>query len=228
MRNQVVLVTGAAGQLGTSLCHSLVTDNQVIAAYHQRTPDVASQLRWPVARDTQLDDSRAWCVQADLNKAEDVNRLVEVSLAKHGRIDVVVNAAADIKYHGRLTELCYDSNVATTQLAINTIAPFVLVSRLFHETWKHERDSNAHCNRNVINISSFAGLYVQETKGQAFYGASKAALNVLTLHLALELAPYGIRVNAVCPSRFPDTISTERVVAAIMQIANGNQTGEIV
>ena len=114
------------------------------------------------------------------------------------------------------------------QLAINTIAPFVLISAIFQDSWKHERESNYRYNRNVINLSSFSGMYVQESKGDAFYGASKAALNLLTLHLALELAPYAIRVNALCPSRFPENIPTEQVVASAVEILNGNQTGEIV
>jgi NAD(P)-dependent dehydrogenase (short-subunit alcohol dehydrogenase family) len=228
VKDKVVLVTGAAGKLGTSLCRSLVTANRVIAAYHTRPPDIPSQLRWPAVRDSKADNNRAWCVQANVSEPKDIRRLVEVSLARHGRIDVVINAGADTRYHGRVTDLCYDRDMATTQLAINAIAPFALVSEIFHEAWKHERESNAKYNRNVINLSSFAGMYVQDTKGQAFYGASKAALNLLTLHLALELAPYAIRVNALCPPRFPDTISTERVVAQIVQISDGSQTGEIV
>lgn len=154
--------------------------------------------------------------------------LIEVCLARHGRVDVVVNLAADTKYHGPLTDLCYDRDTASNQLAINSIAPFALVSAIFHETWKHERDNNSHYNRNVINLSSFSGMYVQEIRGQALYGASKAALNLLTLHLAVELAPYAIPANALCPSRFPDTIAIEKVLTAIAKIANGTETGEIV
>ena len=87
--------------------------------------------------------------------------LIEVCLARHGRVDVVVNLAADTKYHGPLTDLCYDRDTASNQLAINSIAPFALVSAIFHETWKHERDNNSRYNRNVINLSSFSGMYVQ-------------------------------------------------------------------
>lgn len=228
MKDKVVLVTGAGGKLGTALCRSLLVANQVIAAYHERVPQIDSQLSWPATSPPDANGNRAWCAQADLNDWKDIRRLVELSLAKHGRVDVVVNAAADIRYRGCLVDLYYDRETTSSQLAINTIAPFALVSAIFHEAWKNERESNSKYNRNVINLSSFAGIYVQETKGQAFYGASKAAVNLLTLHLALELAPYAIRVNALCPSRFPETIPTERVVAAIMDISNGTQTGQIV
>lgn len=227
MTKPVVLVTGAAGKLGSALCHSLLPNNEVVAAYHERVPDIPSQLTWPAIIGPKERADSAWCVKADLNDSKDVMRLVEVCLAKHRRVDCVINLAADIKYHGPLTDLCYDRETAGNQLAINTIAPFALVSAIFHETWKHERESNSRYNRNVINLSSFSGMYVQQVRGQAIYGASKAALNLLTLHLAVELAPYAIRVNALCPSRFPDTIATDRVVAAITKIAKGIQTGEI-
>ena len=47
MTKPVVLVTGAAGKLGSALCHSLLPNNHVVAAYHQRVPDVPSRLSWP-------------------------------------------------------------------------------------------------------------------------------------------------------------------------------------
>jgi NAD(P)-dependent dehydrogenase (short-subunit alcohol dehydrogenase family) len=228
MKEKVVLVTGAAGKLGAALCRSLLADNEVIAAYHDRLPDIPSQLSWPVDDRADANGNRAWCVQADLNDAGDLGRLVEVSLARHGRVDVVVNAAADIRYHGRLVESSFDPGRLAHQLAINAIAPVALISTLFHCCWKDQRDDNLIHNRNVINLSSFSGMYVEQSAGQAFYGASKAALNVLTLHLALELAPYAIRVNALCPSRFPETIPTEEVVAAISTISDGDASGEIV
>jgi NAD(P)-dependent dehydrogenase (short-subunit alcohol dehydrogenase family) len=228
MTKPVILVTGAAGKLGAALCRSLLPNNEVVAVYHERVPDIPSQFTWPAIRGPKEHADIAWCVKADLTDSKDVMRLVEVCLAKHGRIDSIINLAADTKYHGPLKDLCYGCDTVRNQLAINTIAPFILVSAIFHETWKHERDSNARYNRNVINLSSFSGMYVQQIKGQAFYGASKAALNLLTLHLAAELAPYAIRVNSLCPSRFPETIATDQVVAAVSKIARGTQTGEIV
>jgi len=161
MTKPVVLVTGAAGKLGSALCHSLLPNNHVVAAYHQRVPDVPSRLSWPATSSPGEPANSAWCVKANLNDSRDVMHLIEVCLARHGRVDVVVNLAADTKYHGPLTDLCYDRDTASNQLAINSIAPFALVSAIFHETWKHERDNNSRYNRNVINLSSFSGMYVQ-------------------------------------------------------------------
>jgi NAD(P)-dependent dehydrogenase (short-subunit alcohol dehydrogenase family) len=228
MSNRVVVVTGAAGKLGSVLCQSLAQSNDVVAAYHTRKPEFPSQLSWPATGNPDEKTKRPWCVQVDLNNLEDVRRLVEVCLARHSRIDVVVNAAADIRYRGRVTNLYYDRDSASDQIALNCIAPCALISVIFHECWKHERHLNTLFNRNVINISSFSSMYVQTTSSQAYYGASKAALNILTLHLAAELAPYGVRANVLCPARFPDNIAIQKVVAAITELASGNQTGEVV
>lgn len=224
----VVLITGASGELGAALCKALLPNYLVVATYHQRIPSIPSQLQWPLESSADYSSNKVWCVKVDLTDGRDVSRLVEICLAKHGRIDALINSAADTKYHGRLVDLHFDTQTASQQLAINSVAPFSLVSAIFHESWKHERNDNEHYNRNVINLSSFSATYVGETRGQAFYGASKAALNLLTLHLAAELAPYAVRVNAVCPSRFPDTICTGAVVGAISEVLTGSQTGEIV
>ena len=92
MTKPVVLVTGAGGRLGNALCHSLLADNLVVAAYHERVPAVPSQLSLPATAASPDAANRAWCVKADLNDKNDIMRLVEVCLAKHGRIDVVINA----------------------------------------------------------------------------------------------------------------------------------------
>ena len=71
-------------------------------------------------------------------------------------------------------------------------------------------------NRNIVNVSSTSGAYV--FAGQGGYSASKAALNMLTCHMADEFAAIGIRVNAVAPDTFPQRVSTESVCDAIARV----------
>jgi NAD(P)-dependent dehydrogenase (short-subunit alcohol dehydrogenase family) len=227
----VCLTTGSAGKLGSALCRALLETHDVVAVYRNELPAVPSQLRTPAAfggGDPVQEEPLAFCVQGDLTSKEDIRRIVEVVLARFGRIDVVVNSAADTRYHGKLLELSLDSAPVETQLATNCIAPMNLVSAVFQEAWKHEREDNSRYNRCVVNVSSISGLYVYPNVGQAFYSASKAALNFLTLHLAYELADYAVRVNSICPSRFPDSVPTERVVAKVRELVDSDVTGEIV
>ena len=161
-------------------------------------------------------------------KKEDVRRIVEVTLARFGQIDVLIHSAADTRYHGKLLELTFDSAGVESQLMMNCVVPVRLASAVFQEAWKHERKVNLASNRCVINISSISGLRVYPPAGQGFYSASKSALNFLSQHLAQELADYCVRVNAICPSRFPDSVPTDRVVGKVLEVIGSNTTGQVI
>lgn len=225
----VCLVTGAGGRLGAALCVSLAEQYEVVAVYRTTVPAIPSQLGWPIRRaaEPQAEVGRAYCVQADLANREDVRRVVEVALARHGRIDAVVNSAADTGFHGKLVEMWENDDYAERQLSINSVAPLQLVSAVFQSAWKDQPTENARWNRSVVNVSSVSGLYVNTDQGQAFYSASKAALNMLTMYLSLELAPYSVRANAICPAQFIDPSATARVVDAIRARLCGSATGTV-
>jgi NAD(P)-dependent dehydrogenase (short-subunit alcohol dehydrogenase family) len=225
----VCLITGAAGRLGSALCESLAKSFDVVATYHTKPPTFRSQLRHKIASVGEpLGPGRTrevFCVQANLLERTDIRRLVEVALAKYGRVDVIINSAADTRFYGNLLDLCHDDPYPASQMQLNCVVPVELVSAIFHESWKDESTSNAKMNRCVINVSSVSGLYALGTHGQGFYSASKAALNMLTMHMALELAPYSVRVNSICPGRFTDQQSTSKVVASIKTLIEGDDTG---
>jgi NAD(P)-dependent dehydrogenase (short-subunit alcohol dehydrogenase family) len=228
----VCLVTGSAGKLGSALCRAFMDTHEVVAVYRSQLPQFPSQLKIPInlghANEVQQPASLAYCIQGNLNSREDIRRIVEVILARFGRIDVVINSAADTHYHGKLLELCFDSSTVVSQLATNCIAPINLISAIFQESWKNEPSTNRDLNRCVINVSSVSGLYVYPNIGQAFYSASKAALNFLTLHLAYELADYSIRANSICPSRFPDSVPIDKVVSRVKSLIESDLTGQVV
>jgi NAD(P)-dependent dehydrogenase (short-subunit alcohol dehydrogenase family) len=83
-------------------------------------------------------------------------------------------------------------------------------------------------NRNVINISSTAGVYVYPDLGQSVYAATKAALNQLSYHLAAEFWDIGVRVNAIAPDSFPSRVQTGVVLDAIRRTDQGDRTGKVV
>ena len=225
---RVVVVTGAAGRLGLALCRQLAkAGNDVIAVYRSTTPDVPSQLKHPPHLGTSLAPSgEVYCVCADLSIPEGANRVIEIGLARFRRIDAIVNAAADTRFHGKTLDLIHASAAEEGQIRTNVFGPAYVVSAVFHSFWKDERERNQAANRSVVNVSSYSGFYAFDGSGQAFYAVSKAALNMLTLHMALELAPYGIRVNALCPPRFVNDSDTESVVAAILDMIDGEETGQ--
>ncbi|MFI0898478.1 SDR family NAD(P)-dependent oxidoreductase [Streptomyces sp. NPDC020983] len=226
----VCLITGAGGRLGQLLCADLAQDHEVVATYHTAVPRVASQLQWPIGDDPSGEERSPaiHCVQADLLSREDIRRVVEVAHARHGRIDSIVNAAADVRFHGRLVELWESGDEIVSQLAINAVAPAQLASAVFQSCWKDQTEENSRWNRSIVNVSSISGLSVSKDVGQAYYAASKAALNTLTMYLSLELAPYSVRANAICPARFANKAETQRVVDGVRQLIRGRDTGLLV
>ena len=137
-------------------------------------------------------------IAADLTQDDDLRRVAEAAAKCEPHIDGLVNAAGIYP----VTDCVELSNAEWDRvLATNLKAPFVL-TRDLARLWI-DRQASA----NVVNISSTAATFCRP--GIAHYGASKAALNQLTRDMALELATYGIRVNAVAPG----LIATERVMA---------------
>jgi NAD(P)-dependent dehydrogenase (short-subunit alcohol dehydrogenase family) len=229
MTAPVCVVTGAGGLLGSALCRELRRDFHIVAVYRNRVPDVDSNLQEAVdGGDRTAPQNEVYCVQADLMDRSDVRRLVETAMARFSRIDAIVNSAADTKFHGSLLDLAQAEDHVEQQLQTNCVAPMKLVSAVHHACWKDETGSRTELNRSVVNVSSVSGIYAAKQVGQAYYAASKAALNMLTLCLAVELAPYGVRANAVCPSRFVDPAYMARWTEVIRELLVGHDNGKIV
>jgi NAD(P)-dependent dehydrogenase (short-subunit alcohol dehydrogenase family) len=157
-----------------------------------------------------------------------LRRLVDVALAKFGGIDVVVNAAGDVKQSGLLLELWHDDDYAASQLRTNCLAPIELVSAVHQACWKDESRQNAERNRCVINVGCMSGVTVYGESGKGTFAAAAAALNMLTLHLSLELAPYSVRANAVCAARTLNQPAIAAPVAAVKKLMSNGDTGTIV
>ena len=129
-------------------------------------------------------------IVADVTRSEQVKEMVDKTLAKLGKIDILVNNAAILGPLGVPT-LEYDDQIWHKVLAVNLTGPF-LCSKVVAKVMV-ERGQGGK----IVNVASLAGKI--GCPGIAAYGASKAGLINLTQTLALELAPYKINVNALCP-----------------------------
>jgi 3-oxoacyl-[acyl-carrier protein] reductase len=137
----------------------------------------------------------------DVSDEADSKRMVEETLERYGRLDILVNNAAaphgaDV---GDLEHVPVDA--WDRVMAINARGPF-LMSRAALEPMK------AGGWGRIVNTSSVAGKFGAPQR--AAYSASKAAVLGFTKSIALDVARFGITVNAVCPG----SISTERVINA--------------
>jgi NAD(P)-dependent dehydrogenase (short-subunit alcohol dehydrogenase family) len=207
---RVCLLTGAGGRLGQAFC-SLHADRYAIAAVHGRRrppegPDVLP-------------------IEADLTRPEHLERAVQAALDRFGRVDLIVNAAVRYVLEPALDEATLSSLQA--QFEVNVFAPLRLVAAVARAGWQGREADNRAQNRSVVNVSSLSGTNVYEGRGQAAYAASKAALDMLTRHLASELKPLGVRCNAVAPNAFPRLVSTEAVAAAIARLDASDANGQV-
>ncbi|MCJ1714484.1 SDR family NAD(P)-dependent oxidoreductase [Microbacterium sp. M1A1_1b] len=128
-------------------------------------------------------------ITADITDDAQVTRMTDEALAAFGHIDVLVNNAGTC---------VHDEAFAVTDQAWDDV--FALNVRAL---WKatiavgaHMRDAGSG---SIVNIGSMSGIIVNRPQWQPAYNASKAAVHHLTKSLAVEWAPYGIRVNALAP-----------------------------
>ncbi|MCP2619709.1 SDR family oxidoreductase [Candidatus Aminicenantes bacterium AC-334-K16] len=129
----------------------------------------------------------ALAVKADFSFPETATEMVEQILEKWGRIDILVNNAG-IWTYGEMGAM--EPSVWEETIKVNLTSIFYTCNAVV-PAMKKQRHGN------IIIVSSTAGV-----RGEAFhshYAATKGALIALTKSLAIELAPYGIRVNCVAP-----------------------------
>lgn len=182
----VTIVTGASRGIGEAVARRLAADgHDLVLSYRERAE--SAEL---VAEACRRTGARALLVRLDLAELDGVAGLVPAALAEFGRIDHLVNNAG---ITGRIGEfLDVDPVESEAVFRINVLAPMLLAqTAIAHFVETGTRGS-------IVNVSSGAAtsgaphLYVP-------YAMSKAALNAMTIGLAKEFGPAGIRVNTVSP-----------------------------
>ncbi|WP_330233675.1 SDR family oxidoreductase [Nocardia sp. NBC_00508] len=228
---RVCLLTGASGTLGDAFCRAYYRDYDIVAVCRTHTPAAPSQLEWyvdPLAPDAAVpeNDSRIFVVRSDLTQPGEVERVVDLALARFGHVDLLVNNAAHIRLHPRGI---VDGDAALADFdphfALNVGVPLRFSARLAQRCWLHAGPENRARNRNIVNVSSISGSEVYP--GQTLYSASKAALNQLTRNIAAEFAEFGVRANAIAPNSFPTLVPTEQVARAIVELDASDGTGAV-
>lgn len=230
--NRVCLLTGAGGLLGNAYCQALAGEYAIVAAYHETPPVVPTQdatLFDPVCPGRSVAEAQdsVFAVSADLTCTGEVERLVEVAMARFGHIDLLVNAAADLATGSDTTDPG-QLLVWTHQLVLNALVPLQVAAAVVQACWHGDEHGNRAYQRNVVNVSSTAGLHgVPPTRGRSIYAASKLAMNTITRRMALDYARFGVRVNAVAPTNFPQQVATSDVVSAVCRLDRGEMTGRL-
>jgi len=205
LNGKVALVTGAAGirGMGRAIAVRLAREGaDVVVVDHTEAPQrftaEARQAGWKgldsVVEEIQAAGQKGLAVNADISSSSDVESLVNLTLRKFGKIDILVNNAA-IPGPVKTPVVDLDEEVWKRVLNINLTGPFLL-SKAVARTMIRRGEGGK-----IIMMASYAGK--TGIAGMAAYSASKAGIISLTQSLALELGQYKINVNAVCPGGVP-------------------------
>ena len=190
LEGQVALVTGAGRGIGRDLMLALAVAGARVAA-GVRSPDD----RGAVVAEAREAGGDAEAVTLDLTDRASIDRAVEETVERFGRLDILVNNAGLGTNHDALdaTEEEWDELFA------------VNVRGLFFACQSAARHMVAQRHGRIVNMASQAGLV--GIPRHAAYSASKGAVIALTKVLALEWGPFGITVNSVAPTfiRTPGT-----------------------
>ena len=182
LEGQVALVTGAGGGIGRAIAGLFASEGAIVALADRDLPAAEAAASQILARGGAVASFRM-----DVLLETQVRSVVADVLQRFQRIDILVNCAGVLK---TIPFLELTSEEWDRQLGTNLRGAF-LVSQAAARHMAGRRSGR------IINIASDSG--VAAFPGEAAYGASKAALIALTRAIALELGPYGIRCNAVCP-----------------------------
>jgi 3-oxoacyl-[acyl-carrier protein] reductase len=180
LANKVAIVTGAASGFGAEIARMYVAEGAKVAV-----ADINAEGAKSIA--APLGDS-AIAVTCDVTRRADIDSLVAQTIKRFGTIDIVVNNAGWTHKNQPLLDVAeaeFDRVYATN------------VKSIYHMTFAIVPIMRKKRSGVILNIGSTAGI--RPRPGLTWYNSSKGAVNLLSKSMAVELAPDGIRVNAICP-----------------------------
>ncbi len=192
LSNKVTIVTGARRGMGRTHALALAKMGAKVVV-----SDISLKDCEKVVKEIKKMDGEALAVKCDISQKKEIEEMVEKTVEKFGKIDVLINNAGicQRKPFLELTEEEWDKTID-----IN-LKGYFLCSQAVAKEMAKQKSGGA-----IVNIASVAmGQVGMGFKTLSHYCASKGGIVAMTEAIALELAPYNIRVNAVAPGRI-DTL----------------------
>ena len=180
---RIAIVTGASRGIGREIAKNLAKQNIRVIANYNNSENKAIDLK----NELQKEGIDIDIVKADVSKREEVKKLVDYTLNKYGKIDIIINNAGISEYKLFIDETDEDWNKVINN---NLYSAFVTTQEVIPNMIKNKKGC-------IINISSVWGMVGASM--EVLYSVSKAGLDGLTKALAKELGPSNIRINSIAP-----------------------------
>lgn len=181
--NKTVIVTGASKGIGREIAKELAKKGYTVIANYNKSEKQAIELK----EELEKENIKIDIYKADVSKRNEVKKLVEYTINKYGKIDVLINNAgiSQIKEFTQITDEDWNNMINTN---LNS------VFYMTQEACKNMIHNKKGC---IINISSIWG--VVGASCEVHYSVSKAGIDAMTKSLAKEMGPSNIRVNSIAP-----------------------------
>ena len=180
---KVSIITGSSRGIGREIAKVLARKEIKVVANYNKSEEAAKELK----QELEEEGIKIDIIKADVSKREDAKRLVEFTLNKYGKVDILINNAGISEYKLFTDETDEDWNkIINTNLYSAFAMSQEVIPNMVH--------NKSGC---IINMSSAWGVVGGSL--EVIYSVSKAGLDGLTKALAKELGPSNIRVNSIAP-----------------------------
>ncbi|MBD1858238.1 MULTISPECIES: 3-oxoacyl-[acyl-carrier-protein] reductase [Leptolyngbya] len=210
LQGKVAIVTGASRGIGRATALALAEEGATVVVNYASSSGAADA----VVAEIVGNGGSAIALQADVSKADQVDALINSTMEKYGRIDVLVNNAG-ITRDTLLLRMKPEEWQAVIDLNLTGV---FLCTRAVSKTMLKQRSGR------IVNITSVAGL--MGNPGQANYSAAKAGVIGFTKTVAKELASRGITVNAVAPGFIETDMTHDLKADEILKFIPLNRYGK--
>src|SRR5581483_7566376 len=184
LKDKVAIITGSGQGIGRGIAERFAQEGAAVVV-NDRNANVLPEAEAAVA----AQGNRVLAVAADVSNPSDVARLFEETINKFGTLDILVNNAAwaaPIAHFLDMTEEFWDTVITTN------LKSMFLCSQRAARFWAEQKKPGS-----IINMSSFGAARAH--REMVAYDATKGGIEAATRAMALDLAPWGIRVNAIGP-----------------------------
>lgn len=208
---KVAIVTGASRGIGREIAKTLAKTGIKVIANYNKSEEKAKELQKELEKENMQID----IFKADVSKRQEVKKLVQYTLEKYKKIDILINNAGISEYKIFTDETDEDWNrVMNNNLYSAFIMSQEVIPNMIH--------NKTGC---IINVSSVWGMVGSSL--EVIYSVSKAGMDGLTKALAKELGPSNIRVNSIAPGAIDTDMNIDLSEEELKNLENETPLGRI-